>query len=454
MNQKNSNTSRNSDTPLPLIRELPPSEKYPLSSLGNILGPAAIKMHEIIKAPDGTCAHSLLGAAALVAQTHRNISIDGRIFPTSINLLTISDSGERKSAADQIALKSHSLREIFLKEKYQGDLEKYELELQVYKTEKERVLKVTKGLIEKKIALENLALPPIKPISYQLKTEEPTYEGLVKMLEYGQPSIGLFSDEGGRFIGGNAMNSDNLLKTISGLSSLWDGKTVTRTRSSEGSISLFGKRVSMHLLVQPMIAQLLLSNEIATAQGFLARTLISFPQSMAGCRNYQPVDLNNICEIKQYHNKMSSLLSLDLPLRKGSINELEPLPFIIEDQAKELWIKFYNKIEAELKPKGPLVEIKGFASKVPEHVLRLAGILSFIDDPNSMVISVDYIISGIQLVEYYISEFQRLNTTSHISSDLILATKLLSWLHNLEFELIYLEKIYQYGPNAIRESEI
>ena len=41
-------------------------------------------------------------------------------------------------------------------------------------------------------------LPPLKPI---LTTEEPTYEGLVKLLLVGQPSMGLFSDEGGRFLG-------------------------------------------------------------------------------------------------------------------------------------------------------------------------------------------------------------------------------------------------------------
>jgi hypothetical protein len=80
---------------------------------------------------------------------------------------------------------------------------------------------------------------PVLPIMPIIIVEAPTYEGLVKYLEYGQPSVGLFSDEGGRFLGGNAMNRDNLLKTLAGLSSIWDAKPnkpITRMRSGDKSL--------------------------------------------------------------------------------------------------------------------------------------------------------------------------------------------------------------------------
>ena len=63
-----------------------------------------------------------------------------------------------------------------------------------------------------------------------LTTEEPTYEGLVKLLDGGWPSVGLFSDEGGRFLGGFAMSEEQRIKTMAGLNSLWDGQPITRTR--------------------------------------------------------------------------------------------------------------------------------------------------------------------------------------------------------------------------------
>ena len=57
--------------------------------------------------------------------------------------------------------------------------------------------------------------PPSPPLRPLVLVEEPTYEGIVKYYSAdGQPSIGLFSDEGGRFFGGHAMNRDNRLKTL------------------------------------------------------------------------------------------------------------------------------------------------------------------------------------------------------------------------------------------------
>jgi hypothetical protein len=41
------------------------------------------------------------------------------------------------------------------------------------------------------------------------------------MVAAGQPSLGLFSAEGGQFIGGHGMNEDNKLKTAAGLSCAW-----------------------------------------------------------------------------------------------------------------------------------------------------------------------------------------------------------------------------------------
>ena len=122
--------------------------------------------------------------------------------------------------------------------------------------------------------------------------DEPTLEGLEQLLERGQPSAGIFSDEGGRLIGGHAMNSDNALKTACGLSSLWDGKPLTRVRKGEGSKILYGRRLAVHLMIQPVVLMQLLSNEMLMGQGLLSRCLFSAPLPLAGTRKYQEVDLS------------------------------------------------------------------------------------------------------------------------------------------------------------------
>jgi hypothetical protein len=64
-------------------------------------------------------------------------------------------------------------------------------------------------------------------------TEEPTLEGLQRSFRYGLASQGLFSDEGSQFFGGHAMNPDNALKTMSGLSKFWDGTPSDDAESAE-----------------------------------------------------------------------------------------------------------------------------------------------------------------------------------------------------------------------------
>ena len=80
--------------------------------------------------------------------------------------------------------------------------------------------------------------PPIKPMRF---VTDPTIEGLYKLLEIGLPSMGLFTDEGGLLIGGHALNSDNLLKTLSRYCKIWDGKPFDRVRGGDGIGILYGR---------------------------------------------------------------------------------------------------------------------------------------------------------------------------------------------------------------------
>ena len=73
--------------------------------------------------------------------------------------------------------------------------------------------------------------------------DEPTYEGLVKLLHRGKGFAGIFSSEGGQLIGGFAMSSDHRLKTCTGFSRLFDGQEITRVRGGEGSVLLYGRRL-------------------------------------------------------------------------------------------------------------------------------------------------------------------------------------------------------------------
>src|SRR5690348_13651206 len=89
--------------PVPLVRPVPPPQPYPLDSLGSIIGPAARAVMEYVQVPDALAAHAVLGFAALAAQAHANVQTLGGLRPISLYMMTVAESGERKSAADRLA---------------------------------------------------------------------------------------------------------------------------------------------------------------------------------------------------------------------------------------------------------------------------------------------------------------------------------------------------------------
>ena len=209
--------------PQPLRRELPPPDPYPIEALGPVLAPPATKTHEVIQSPEAICGQSFLATATLAVQGFADLEIDGRVSPLSNNFITIAESGERKTATDAVALAPVNKRQKDLYIEYSSYIDDYEAEISAWKKAKEEALSKHKGRDEKKKALIDLGPEPKGPITPILTVEEPTYEGLVKSLAVGRPSVGIFSDEGGRFLGGHGMNQENQLKTAAGISKFWDG---------------------------------------------------------------------------------------------------------------------------------------------------------------------------------------------------------------------------------------
>jgi len=87
------------------------------------------------------------------------------------------------------------------------------------------------------------------------------------------------------------MNQEHRLKTLAGLSTLWDGRPTTRTRAGDGSSTLYGRRLCVHLLLQPLVAENILADDLAHDQGFWSRCLISGSEPTLGNQKYLAEDL-------------------------------------------------------------------------------------------------------------------------------------------------------------------
>ncbi len=410
---------RHGEPPRLLKRKVPPPESYPL-------GAPALVFSKTIQAPLAICGQSLLGAVALAVQPHCNIMLDGRTIPLCENFITIGESGERKTATDNEALRAHRAHEKGLCDQYLLASPDYENDLLAYQKAKDEAVRKAKTRAEKKAALDALGPPPQAPLFPLFITEEPTYEGLIKLLQRGRPSLGLFSDEGGRMIGGHAMSEEQLLKTITGLCELWDGKRISRVRAGDGAALLYGRRVSTHLMVQPPIAMRLFHNSTIVSQGYLSRCQTVWPESTMGTRPYKPVDLSTNETLNAYWNRITSILKAPLPLAEGKANELAPRPLLLSPDAKALWIKFHDLVEEQLADTQPFALIRGLANKAPEHALRDARILTLYEDLNAPNIPVTHMGNAIKLEQYYLSEALRLYQASATDPDLELAERLLA----------------------------
>jgi len=440
--------------PEPLTRELPSGDPYPLESLGAVLTGAAQVLSKVIQAPEAICAQSLLAGAALAVQGHADVEIDGRVFPVSEYFLSVAKTGERKTAADRAALAPHTKRQRDLQQQYADQIAEHEADLAAWRKARDEALSSQKNKSReaKKQALLELGPEPQGLINAILTTEEPTYEGLVKAFVSGWPSTGLFSDEGGRFIGGYGMDPKTQLKTIAGLSKLWDGSPITRTRGGDGNILLYGRRLSLHLMMQPEVSDLLFGNSLLTAQGILSRCLVTQPQSRIGYQLYKETDVYRSPAMKKYYARLLSILEASLPLTKGTRNELAPRRIALAPDAKQAWIQFHDHIQTLMQPEQPLAPIQGLAAKAAEHAARLAGVLTLVDDLQAGEIGKVHIEAGIELVQFYLNEALRLFSSAAISPDLLLAEKLLAWART-RGKPLYLRAVYQYGPNAIRDKE-
>lgn len=453
--------------PIPLQREVIKPKPFPFEALGSLLGTAAKRMHEVIQAPDGTCGQSVLSALSLVCQAFIDVQIEDRVYPTSLYLITISDSGERKSATDKVALKPlHEWQKMLVKQ-YRKQFSEYKTIYELWKRKREQALRA---------AVENnkdhnliFCDEPKPPCEGLMLCDEPTIEGLEQLLEKGQPSVGIFSDEAGRLVGGHAMNADNALKTACGLSNLWDGKPFTKVRKGDGSKIFYGRRLSMHLMMQPIVLHEILGNRLLMGQGILARCMFTAPLPLSGTRTYQEVDLGKDAAILAYYDLLNRIL--DRPYPKQCSQEdvddakfnpgdaLEPARITLDAEAKTRWIMFHNETDKKMAANGLYFSIKPFASKAAEQVLRISALFSFSEQLTSVgsqpKISIDHVNRAILLVEFYLNETLRIMGCSVSNPDVALAILVLEWLKKSRQEQIFsITDVYQNGPSQIRDAEL
>ena len=380
------------EPPRPLHRELPPAGPFPMHALGEILGPAAVAIQETTQAPDAICAQSVLAAATLGVQALSDVELPtGAVRPLSSFFLSVASTGERKTSADDLAIAPVREREASLAADYAQGREAHERNLAVWEEERRQVLKRRDlTTAEKRAALEALGPRPDEPLK--------------------------------------------------------------RVRAGDPLAVLPGRRLAIHLLVQPGVAAVLLSDPLLADQGMLSRLLVAAPEGTVGTRFWREPSETAEQNLRTHSDRLAEILSEPLPMAEGSRNELSPRTLRFSAMSRELWIEFVDHVEREMGSGGRYESIRGLANKLPEHATRLAGIVAVFQDPQLEELSEADLARGIALASFYANEALRLFEVGALNPDLTLAERLLQWLRDSwAEEIISLPDIYQRGPRAIRD---
>jgi uncharacterized protein DUF3987 len=439
----------------PLMRAATVATPFPIDALGPVLSPAAHAFHDMTQAPLAICGQAALGVASLVAQAHCDVQLPmQQKSPLSLFLVTVAESSERKSSVDRLAMQPITEYADELRVQYEMDqllfrnrTDAYEQSRKALLNEKGKATDKNKAAsIEADLqALGTEPTPPAKPI---LQVQEPTIEGVTKLLQQGHGFAGLFSSEGAAFLGGHGMSPDNKMKTAAHLSSLWDGTAIDRIRQGDELLTLHGRRLAAHLMMQPNISERLFSDSDLVRQGLLSRVLVSAPETAAGQRKFRMPTLEAMEVHQRYSDYMLSLARLPRRHADGKPAELMPRLLTMDDAAISIWTGFHDLIESQIAPTGEYAGIRSWAGKLLENVGRIAGVLAFVEDPETENITGKHMEGAIQLGVHYLSEAQRLFEAGCVGADLAQATKLLAWVKPRG--RVYLQQVIQYGPNFVR----
>jgi hypothetical protein len=441
------------DPPRPLLRELPPATPFPVAALGSALQPAAEAIEAITRAPLAIAAQSILAAATLAVQAHADVVLPiGQKRPISEYYLTIAGSGERKSACDHEALSPIRTREAALRAEHAAALDAFVNENAAWEAARKKALSRESDKAKMNAALDAIGPQPAAPLHPMLTAQEPTLEGLHKMLAIGQPSVGVFSAEGGQFVGGHGMSDEAKLRTAAGFSCLWDGTPIQRVRAGDGASVLPGRRVCLHLMAQPDVCGAFLSDRVLTDQGLLSRLLVTGPATAMGSRFWREPPPEARVILNRYGARLLDVLETPLPLAPGSRTELAPRAVSLAPSARALWIRYSDHVEALLADGGAYEPIRAMANKLPEHAARLAAVLALVDRLDAPEVTKVQMAQGIELADHYAAEALRLHAAGASDPMLVLAQRALAWCQAQPAGIVALAELYRIGPRAIRDA--
>ncbi|BBI60532.1 hypothetical protein HSBAA_18380 [Vreelandella sulfidaeris] len=299
---------------------------------------------------------------------------NGHVVPVSLYLLTIANSGERKTALEAWFFKPIRDFQAVQKKEGQRSTQLYQRDLKNWKSDEKLLKKRTQAFVNgesvKEIEQKQAELDRQQPQPTRLRQliyENVTPSALTYSLHENIPLACLVSSEAGNILEGQAFRDLYMFNSI------WSGTPLDVARRSSESFTLEDSRLSMALMAQPKVIERFLEkrgNE-ARDNGFLSRLIMIKPASWIGSRiGGNPVAPNTV---KDFNERVTSLLSEAFAILDSDSQQRRILEFTAS--AKMRWQEMQQSIEQDMAEHGKYYHARDHASKLMDNVTRIAAIL-------------------------------------------------------------------------------
>lgn len=410
-------------------------EPYPLDALPDPIRAAVEEVQGFTKAPVPLVASSALAALSLAIQAHADAKRAEKLAgPVSLFLLTIADSGERKSTCDGFFTKAirdyEETQAEFAKpalKDHKAAIEAWEAKRGGIKEKIRQLAKDNKPTGDKEAALRDLEHDkPEPPRVPRLLYADATPEALAYGLAKNWPSGGVVSAEAGIVFGAHGMGKDSVMRNLALLNVLWDGGNLTIDRRTAESFMVRGARLTVALQVQEATLRSFFdrSGGLARGTGFLARFLVAWPESTQGFRPFTEAPANWPA-LAAFNRRIAAILEQPVPIDEDGA--LSPPLLPLTANAKAAWVAFHDAIESELASGGELYDVRDVASKTADNAARLAALFQVFEGSGG-AIGAEAFESASRIAAWHLNDARRFFGELALPAELADAARLDSWL--------------------------
>lgn len=423
--------------PLSLTAKIDP-EPYPLDALPETLRSAVEEVQTFTKAPIPLVASSALAALSLAGQAQADVKRAEKLQgPIGLFLLTVADSGERKSTCDGLFMQSirdYEAEQIEaakpLTKEHKAAMDAWEAKRNGIKDKIRQLAKTGKPTHEQEGILCDLEHDkPESPRVPRLIYSDATPEALKWNLAKDWPSGSLVSSEAGLVFGSHGMSNDSVMRNLATLNQLWDGADITTERRSSESFTVRGARLMIALQIQEVTLRTFFDRSAGLARGigFLARFLLAWPESTQGSRFF--TDPPESCPaLETFNRRITEMLKQAVPIDKDGV--LLPPVLTLSVEAKAAWIVFHDAIELELRSGGELYDVRDVASKTADNAVRIAALFHLFDDASGGAIGLDAFEGASRIAIWHLHEARRFYGELALPQEQANAVRLDNWLLN------------------------